>query len=324
MSICAYPQVRIYEDFDKMSAKEVYYNEAGNKITVKLLHYPDISPDEFHKLRFDDDDANGDHANSDQGITGTNEVAGAITMNSKQDKAESSNNSESESEVCSLNGNERDNEEEGDGKRVTSEGIEPLSSTPSDDGSGVRKPLRKKSSGNLMHKCSKAFAKAHGISTTTQPLVLPSIIPPPGCASIMDQVQLYGAPSSPSSSPGVGTSAVSDAAGFGVNSNPSKNAKFGSLRKNQTSQSRRSPSPANQSASTLCPGYAQYQKSLLEVPMPRDYGDASSDDLSSEWDSDVPETKSAIKDQKVLILHSRLMRFTKLNGNLYRILNQFD
>lgn len=29
--------------------------------------------------------------------------------------------------------------------------------------------------------------------------------------------------------------------------------------------------------------------SLLEVPLPRDYGDASSDDLSSEWDSDVPD-----------------------------------
>lgn len=40
----------------------------------------------------------------------------------------------------------------------------------------------------------------------------------------------------------------------------------------------------------LSPGYAQYQMDLLEVPMPRDYGDASSDDLSSEWDSDVQET----------------------------------
>lgn len=39
----------------------------------------------------------------------------------------------------------------------------------------------------------------------------------------------------------------------------------------------------------MCPGYEQYQMSLLEVPLPRDYGDASSDDLSSEWDSDVPD-----------------------------------
>lgn len=49
---------------------------------------------------------------------------------------------------------------------------------------------------------------------------------------------------------------------------------------------RRSPSP---SLATLNPGYDQYQKSLLEVPWCADYGDASSDDLSSEWDSDVPE-----------------------------------
>lgn len=37
------------------------------------------------------------------------------------------------------------------------------------------------------------------------------------------------------------------------------------------------------------PGYEQYQKSLLEVPLHTEYGEASSDDLSSEWDSDVPE-----------------------------------
>lgn len=45
----------------------------------------------------------------------------------------------------------------------------------------------------------------------------------------------------------------------------------------------------------MCPGYAQYQMSLLEVPMPFDYGDASSDDLSSEWDSDVQEPQRSPK-----------------------------
>ncbi|XP_031638732.1 inositol-trisphosphate 3-kinase A-like isoform X4 [Contarinia nasturtii] len=45
----------------------------------------------------------------------------------------------------------------------------------------------------------------------------------------------------------------------------------------------------------LSPGYAQYQMDLLEVPMPRDYGDASSDDLSSEWDSDVQESQRSPK-----------------------------
>lgn len=48
---------------------------------------------------------------------------------------------------------------------------------------------------------------------------------------------------------------------------------------------------AAMTTSTLvAPGYEQYQKSLLEVPWPHaEYGEASSDDLSSEWDSDVPE-----------------------------------
>lgn len=45
----------------------------------------------------------------------------------------------------------------------------------------------------------------------------------------------------------------------------------------------------------LSPGYAQYQMDLLEVPMPRDYCDASSDDLSSEWDSDVQENHRSPK-----------------------------
>lgn len=69
---------------------------------------------------------------------------------------------------------------------------------------------------------------------------------------------------------------------------------------------RRSPSPsvvalpagaAQQlnTSTSLCPGYLQYQMSLLEVPMPRDYGDASSDDLSSEWDSDVPAERQSPK-----------------------------
>lgn len=39
-------------------------------------------------------------------------------------------------------------------------------------------------------------------------------------------------------------------------------------------------------------GYELYQKSLLGVPWPSDYGDASSDDLSSEWDSDAAEPPS--------------------------------
>lgn len=51
------------------------------------------------------------------------------------------------------------------------------------------------------------------------------------------------------------------------------------------------------------PGYAQYQKSLLEVPFHHaEYGEASSDDLSSEWDSDVPEPPRNNKVVKYTIL----------------------
>lgn len=49
-------------------------------------------------------------------------------------------------------------------------------------------------------------------------------------------------------------------------------------------------------------GYDQYLKQyLLQVPMPKDYGEPSSDDLSSEWDSDVADSRNneANKESKV-------------------------
>lgn len=56
---------------------------------------------------------------------------------------------------------------------------------------------------------------------------------------------------------------------------------------------RRSASPGSRRGSEVAPGYEQYQKSLLEVPTSTEYGDASSDDLSSEWDSDVGDVPHA-------------------------------
>ncbi|XP_060804068.1 inositol-trisphosphate 3-kinase A isoform X1 [Amyelois transitella] len=50
-----------------------------------------------------------------------------------------------------------------------------------------------------------------------------------------------------------------------------------------------SPLPPGYGPQTLSPGYDQMKRSLLEVPWTEDYTEASSDDLSSEWDSDVPE-----------------------------------
>lgn len=66
------------------------------------------------------------------------------------------------------------------------------------------------------------------------------------------------------------------------------------VRKKMRGRSRSpSPPPGIRSAA---PGYEQYQKSLLEVPWPpAEYGEASSDDLSSEWDSDVQEPPTSAK-----------------------------
>lgn len=61
---------------------------------------------------------------------------------------------------------------------------------------------------------------------------------------------------------------------------------------------KRSASPRMKRTSEVDYGYHQYSKSLLEVPSHYDYGDASSDDLSSEWDSDVseiPATQSKVR-----------------------------
>ena len=58
-------------------------------------------------------------------------------------------------------------------------------------------------------------------------------------------------------------------------------------------------------------GYDQYLKQyLLQVPMPKDYGEPSSDDLSSEWDSDVPENKNieVNKESKVMNCSTHLNR----------------
>lgn len=55
-------------------------------------------------------------------------------------------------------------------------------------------------------------------------------------------------------------------------------------------------------------GYDQYMKQYLQIPMPSDYGEPSSDDLSSEWDSDVPDNKSSETNKESKV--RRLTSFT--------------
>ncbi|CAH4034573.1 unnamed protein product [Pieris brassicae] len=50
-----------------------------------------------------------------------------------------------------------------------------------------------------------------------------------------------------------------------------------------------SPLPPGYGPPTMSPGYDQMKTALLDVPWNDDFTEASSDDLSSEWDSDVPE-----------------------------------
>ncbi|XP_030246422.1 uncharacterized protein LOC115565410, partial [Drosophila navojoa] len=242
------PQVRIYEDFDRMSAKEVYYNEAGKKVTVKLLHFPDVLPEDIAKLRFDDeDDQNADDADvddddgvdSDAGRSANSSHSTGIGIGiSKTPPTADSDDGDSETEKPDLDGSGSGN--------ATGTGA-------------IKKTFRRKLSGNNMQprKCSLAFAQAHGIKQRAEKkLSMPTI---------------------------------------SITANPGEHVSLAGGRKLSQQHSlpmtmmtvtppRRSHSPLGQS---LCPGYIQYSKSLLEVPMPRDYGYASSDDLSSEWDSDV-------------------------------------
>nr|AAL89896.1 RE35745p [Drosophila melanogaster] len=246
------PQVRIYEDFDRMSAKEVYYNEAGKKVTVKLLHFPDVPPEEISKLKFDDDDDDEE----EDGNGGENE-------NGDDDNGEEAD----EDSDSGRRPTSADSEDAGH-KSESSGGASNANALPS---SSSKKIFRRKLSGNNMQprKCSLAFAQAHGIRQRAEKkLSMPTISITANSGEhvahncglrlnlgrkLSQQHSLpLGSPTSPASPTSPGP--------------------------------RRSHSPLGQS---LCPGYIQYSKSLLEVPMPRDYGYASSDDLSSEWDSDV-------------------------------------
>jgi len=244
MSICAYPQVRIYEDFDKMSAKEVYYNEAGNKITVKLLHFPDVKPEDINKMKFEDDDNN---VNAEQ-----NNSNALLIPNCCDLETPLTTEAEEEEDDEEI---EADNEKEADDADSNQNCNLTLNAN--------KKFIRRKSSSNIVHsrKCSMAFAQAHGIQTPSPPAT-PIISLPPFSASESSILALR--------------------------------------KQNLNSQNKRALSPASQTNS-LCPGYAQYSKSLLEVPLPRDYGYASSDDLSSEWDSDVSTTagKNLVHQKKV-------------------------
>lgn len=234
MPICTLPTVRIYEDFDKISAKEVYFTDTGDKITVKLLHFPDLSPEEQTQLQtmYDSEEEEGSGTSSTTTVTGNSAPLVEETRFRSRKKST--------------------------GRKFTIE--------------------QRRSSGAL-RKNSKEDVTSSDQSS-----------PAPVTTSVRVQhhhhpyhhhshQQLYRTP------------VVQHPPNDHVINGTGSSLRHGRL------QNHRSPSPRQQNhnqqqSSSLCPGYEQYQMSLLEVPMPWDYGDASSDDLSSEWDSDVPDVRN--------------------------------
>lgn len=213
MPICTLPTVRIYEDFDKISAKEVYFTEAGDKITVKLLHFPNLSPEEQEHLQ----------NMSDSDVSGGG--GPGLPLEERQKARKKSTGRKLSAEQRRSSGNLRRNSKE----------------DISGDVHGMASRVHPYHHYGHHHHHYNHHHSHHQVRT---PLVQH--------------------PSGDSSS---------------GSSTPATPLRY---------RLHRSPSP-RLGSSSLCPGYEQYQMSLLEVPLPRDYGDASSDDLSSEWDSDVPD-----------------------------------
>lgn len=267
MPICALtPTVRIYEDFDKMSAKEVYFNESGDKIIVKLLH------DQSEILKSSSDGA--------KNVTADDSAASSTASNT----------------TCDTNKTKRPYRKFSDG--------------------------RKRSTSNQVYKCSKAFAETHHNSTMPSQTVSvrktsvgskqsgTTVSTSSNVATVIEPVKLK--------QPYVSRRYLGG---------PSTSSSAGGLRKQILTRQSVSPSAIVDDydiiGTSLSTGYMQYQMSLLAVPMPRDYGDASSDDLSSEWDSDVPAERQSPKVNIILIyitsnkINSPLIFYLKSSVGIY-------
>lgn len=222
MSVCALPPiVRIYEDFDKMSAEELRCCESSK----------DTNRNDIVVIR-------------------------------KVPAENCSSSCDEDSPKCSRGGC--------NSSTVPKDEDKPKRMRKLSDG-------RKKSSSNLLYKCSKSFAESHQQAINQK-------------KSADDARSRTVTPLSTSST----TSSSSSASRRHLDPHRSPS---GGLRKHVLN--RRSPSPlsANDMKRIMgfSHGYEQYQRSFLEVPLPRDYGYASSDDLSSEWDSDVPDLDTSSK-----------------------------
>uniref|UniRef100_A0A182NMU1 Kinase n=1 Tax=Anopheles dirus TaxID=7168 RepID=A0A182NMU1_9DIPT len=277
MPICTLPTVTIYEDFDKLSAKEVYFTESGDKVTVKLLHFPNLSPEEQDHLK-NMSDSGDEHGAGASGAVMAGASGEAIPRSRKKSFTRKLSNDARKFSALTNRKNSKDADLPilaGASTTALTQQIggqhhhhhhhyhhhhhqyqhqqqqQQQQQHPQHQNSGPYPQHYQQ----LMQQRHRAHSSSHSHSSHYYQSQLPILQHPAGEA---------------------GFDGRSEHVGGG-----------GSLRHRMGAN--RSPSP-RQSA-TLCPGYEQYQMSLLEVPMPRDYGDASSDDLSSEWDSDVPDVR---------------------------------
>lgn len=242
MPICALPIFRIYEDFDKISAKEVAFTESGDKVTIKLLHFPNLSLDEQEKIQNTMSDSGDETIMSDEDKKSTSSSSGTTTVGSTPGGIGSGNASSDEKPQRHRKKSSSSSRKLSDSmQRKLSGGAEKFSNSSPESSQKPHHPQHNQQHyHHHNHHAPYHYNHLHRDRNHLDPHPATST---PVRGSIALRKQLLA---------------------------------------------RRSPSPNNNAS--LCPGYEQYQMSLLEVPMPRDYGDASSDDLSSEWDSDVAET----------------------------------
>ncbi|EAL42027.4 AGAP002194-PA [Anopheles gambiae str. PEST] len=272
MPICTLPTVTIYEDFDKLSAKEVYFTESGDKVTVKLLHFPNLSPEEQDHLKTMSDSGD-EHGAANAGTAGhAGTSADAVPRTRKKSFTRKlSNDARKFSALAASRKNSKDAD---------------LTALP---GGANAAQSSQHAAGQHHHHHHHYHHHHHQYQYQAAVPAAHSHSGPPHVQQQYQQQPVRATQRTHSTS----HSQYHYQSQLPILQHPadgagrSECAGGGSLR--HRIGAHRSPSP-RQSAS-LCPGYEQYQMSLLEVPMPRDYGDASSDDLSSEWDSDVPDVR---------------------------------
>ncbi|KAG5673259.1 hypothetical protein PVAND_003322 [Polypedilum vanderplanki] len=181
------PTLTIIEDFDKLIAKEVIFDESGEKHIVKLLHFPNITPSEQKRLLMSDNDDSGSGSDNEE-----EQNDGTFHQKTQRKKSSTKRSLDLQRKISQS--------------KIKEE----------------KREAKQHSNSNGIHV---SVTTQNNSSEPTAPIQIPSI-----------------------------------------------SLKHGRSRTTRNGK--------------ISGGYEQFSQSLLTVPMPKDYCDPSSDDLSSEWDSD--------------------------------------